>query len=252
MIEASFDAQRERGTAVSGAYQYDTGQRLRMHGLPSPQELASRDDFLSGDEVVVQAQYSFIGDSQTEMRLASYDEENNVWTADIPDAYLTRYAPVHVYIYVTYGENEAESRAKTYYEATFTPISRPAPSDAVTPDQANAWDVLVKEVNLTLSAMNTAISEANAAANGATTAAGQASTAAASAQAAGNAWQNAVVEVTTLEPGSKATVTVTEKNGVKHLIYGIPRGADGATGPEGPRGPRGPRVNRGRRVCSSD
>lgn len=37
MIEASFGAERGSCAAVSGAYQYDTGQRLLMRGLPSPQ-----------------------------------------------------------------------------------------------------------------------------------------------------------------------------------------------------------------------
>ena len=35
MIEASFERLAERSAAVSGAYQYDTGQRLKMHGLPA-------------------------------------------------------------------------------------------------------------------------------------------------------------------------------------------------------------------------
>ena len=36
MIEASFD-RYDRNAAAAGAYQYDTGQRLVMHGLPSPE-----------------------------------------------------------------------------------------------------------------------------------------------------------------------------------------------------------------------
>ena len=43
MIEASFEQGRGRSAAVSGAYQYDTGQRIRMHGLPGPEELARRE-----------------------------------------------------------------------------------------------------------------------------------------------------------------------------------------------------------------
>ena len=46
MIEASFEQGRGRSAAVSGAYQYDTGQRLRMYGLPGPDELAQRDELL--------------------------------------------------------------------------------------------------------------------------------------------------------------------------------------------------------------
>ena len=35
MIDAIFD-RHSRSAAVSGIYQYDTGQRLRLRGLPSP------------------------------------------------------------------------------------------------------------------------------------------------------------------------------------------------------------------------
>ena len=154
MIEASFGAERGSRAAVSGAYQYDTGQRLLMRGLPSPREMAQKDDFLSGDEVTVQAQYSYRGDSQSEMRVAEYDEGRTAGVAEIPNEYLRRSAPVYVYIYVMYGTQDGISRAKTCYEAVFTPIERAAPSSEVTPDQANAWDVLVNEVNMTMAGMN--------------------------------------------------------------------------------------------------
>ena len=62
MIEASFEQGRGRSAAVSGAYQYDTGQRIRMHGLPGPEELARRDEMLSGELVAVQAQFGYEGD----------------------------------------------------------------------------------------------------------------------------------------------------------------------------------------------
>ena len=88
MIDASFSS-TGRDATVSGAYQYDTGQRLRMHGLPSPSELAERDSLLGGDGITVQAQFSFTGDSQTEMRLAAWEQETEdepgVWVAEIPD-----------------------------------------------------------------------------------------------------------------------------------------------------------------------
>ena len=141
MITASFD--ERRSAAVAGAYQFDTGQRLRMFGLPTPGELAQRDDFLSGDMVTVQAQYGFVGDSQTEMRLCTFEEESGAWIAAVPDVYLMRHEDVHVYVYVSYGQTEETCRAKTCYEAVFRPISRPAPGDAVTPGQINAWDALV-------------------------------------------------------------------------------------------------------------
>ena len=37
MIHASFDDRSHKSAAIAGIYQYDTGQRLRMHGLPTPQ-----------------------------------------------------------------------------------------------------------------------------------------------------------------------------------------------------------------------
>ena len=189
MIHASFDDKSHKSAAIAGIYQYDTGQRLKMHGLPSPKELAEKDDFLSGDAVTVQAQYGFIGDSQTETRLASYDEASGCWTADIPDIYLTRSSTVKVFVYVGYGAAEGAGRSKTCYEGSFTPISRPAPGTQVTPGQANAWDELVAEVNLTLAKMNTATSGANAAtetANVATSGANQAAEAANKAAGAAN------------------------------------------------------------------
>lgn len=187
MIHASFDDKSHKSAAIAGIYQYDTGQRLKMHGLPSPKELAEKDDFLSGDAVTVQAQYGFIGDSQTETRLASYDEASGCWTADIPDIYLTRSSTVKVFVYVGYGAAEGAGRSKTCYEGSFTPISRPAPGTQVTPGQANAWDELVAEVNLTLAKMNTATSGANAATETANVAAGGANQAAEAANKAAEA-----------------------------------------------------------------
>ncbi len=184
MIHASFDDRSHKSAAIAGIYQYDTGQRLKMHGLPSPQELAERDDFLSGDAVTVQAQYGFVGDSQTETRMASYDEASGCWTADIPDIYLTRSSTVKVFVYVGYGAAEGAGRSKTCYEGSFTPVSRPAPGTQVTPEQTNAWDELVAEVNLTLAKMNTAVSGANAAAETAGTAAKAADKAAGGAESA--------------------------------------------------------------------
>lgn len=191
MIHASFDDKSHKSAAIAGIYQYDTGQRLKMHGLPSPKELAEKDDFLSGDAVTVQAQYGFIGDSQTETRLASYDEASGCWTADIPDIYLTRSSTVKVFVYVGYGAAEGAGRSKTCYEGSFTPISRPAPGTQVTPGQANAWDELVAEVNLTLAKMNTATSGANAATETANVATGGANQAAEAANKAAGAANDA-------------------------------------------------------------
>ena len=249
MILASFDAQRSRGAAISGAYQYDTGQRIRMLGLPTPGEMARADEFLSGGAVTVQAQFGYRGDAQSEPRLCQYDETAQAWMADVPDVYLTRAQAVHVYVYVMHGADGERSRAKTMYEGVFTPAARPAPNTAVTPDQRNAWDVLAAEVNLTLSQMNTAISGANAAAALAKEAAQDAQTGAEAAQQAAdtafdaaaeaNAWGGATAKATTLEPGSGATVTLSENaDGTKCLTYGIPRGEKGEKGDTGPAGVR--------------
>lgn len=233
MIEASFSI-KSRSAAVSGAYQYDTGQRIRLYGLPSPEELSQMDDFLSGDVVTVQAQFSFTGDSQTEMRLAEWDEMQGVWTANVPDMYMQRSEDVHVYVYVGYGATEESSRAKTCYEAVFRPIGRPAPGTQVTPDQTNAWDELVAEVNLTLASMNTAISGANAATARTNQAITDAQKATQSAQDAAQSAQDAAgqidgmsVEAQTLSYDSEATASVTDTDTGKHIVFGIPRGKPG-------------------------
>ena len=244
MLEASFDAGRSRGAAISGAYQYDTGQRIKMRGLPPPQELSEMDDFLSGDVVTVQAQYAYAGDSQSEPRLCTYDEEEDCWVAEVPDQYLTRSEAVSVYVYVGYGEDETHGRSKTMYTGRFTPISRSAPSTNVTPDQKNAWDALIGEVNLALAAIGTATSGANAAAASAGEAARNAQGAALAATSAANAanvmtasWANATAEATTLPQDSDATVSLGEnEGGAKKLSFGIPKGEKGDKGDTGPAG----------------
>ena len=245
MIVASFDARHERSAAVSDAYQYDKGQRLRMHGLPSPAELAEQDELLSGEMVAVQVQYSYAGDSQTEARLAVYDEESGTWMAAVPDMYMTRHEDVHVYVYASYGQTEESSRAGTCYEAVFRPISRPAPGDTVTPDQISAWDALVQEINLSLATVSTATSGANAAAASASEAAQRTETTIAEARQMTQKWENATAAASTLAPGSAATVTLSERNGVKHLAYGIPKGEKGAKGDTGATGPQGPKGDTG-------
>ena len=247
MIEANFESRTHKNAAIAGVYQYDTGQRLRMRGLPTPDELAEMDDFLAGDVVTVQAQYGYAGDSQTETRIASFDAETGCWMADIPDVYLKRSGAVKVFVYVSYGATADETRAKTCYEGSFTPISRPAPSTQVTPSQSNAWDALVTEINLTLSKMNTAISETNAAAENALEA-----TKAANTQT--DHLSKMTVRAATRSYGSGSTATLTDDGTKKVLTLGLERGpkgdkgdkgdkgekgATGATGPQGPKGPAG-------------
>lgn len=273
MIHASFDDKSHKSAAIAGIYQYDTGQRLKMHGLPSPRELAERDDFLSGDAVTVQAQYGFVGDSQTETRMASYDEGSGCWTADIPDIYLTRSSTVKVFVYVSYGAAEGAGRSKTCYEGSFTPVSRPAPGTQVTPEQTNAWDALVAEVNLTLAKMNTAVSGANAAtetagtaakaadkaaggaesaaktagdaAGSANSAAEAANTAAAGANTQAEHLQNMVVQAATREYGSGSTASLTDDGEKKVLSLGLERGMPGRDGAKGDKGEKGDKGDTG-------
>lgn len=236
MIDASF-SRAGRDATVSGAYQYDTGQRLRMYGLPSPPELAGRDDFLSGDVVSVQAQYAFVGDEQTEMRHAEWreDEENgNCWVAAIPDVYLLKNQDVHLYVYVSYGQTEDGMRSKTIYEAVFRPISRPAPSTNVTPDQTNAWDALVQEVNLAIAATRTATSDANAATETTVAAVNAAGEAADRANAAGEETENYLAKLERTEVSAEyigadasLAVSVEDETGAdgdyKNVMFQFPR-----------------------------
>lgn len=209
-----------------------------MHGLPTPDELTRMDDFIAGDRIRVLAQYGFVGDIQTEQREAEYDPKEDVWIAEIPNAYLARSSPVRVYVYVTHGETQEKIRAKTCYEGTFTPVARPVPGGLVTEDQLHTWDVTLEEINMALAALNTATSNANAAATLAREAGGEASDAAAEA----NKWTFAVARAVTLPAGSQATVSLTEESDHKVFTYGIPTGpagTDGARGPAGPQGPKG-------------
>lgn len=245
MIEANFELRTHKSAAIAGIYQYDTGQRLRMRGLPTPDELAEMDDFLTGDVVTVQAQYGYAGDSQTETRIASYDEGTGCWTADIPDVYLTRSSAVKVFVYVSYGATDGESRAKTCYEGSFTPISRPAPSTQVTPSQGNAWDALVTEINLTLSKINTAISEANAATEGAKTQTEATQKAVQAANAQAQRLADMDIRAQAREYGSGSTAQMADSGGKLVLTLGIERGKPGAKGDKGDKGDRGDKGDTG-------
>ena len=245
MIEANFELRTHKSAAIAGIYQYDTGQRLRMRGLPTPDELAEMDDFLTGDVATVQAQYGYAGDSQTETRIASYDEETGCWTADIPDVYLTRSSAVKVFVYVSYGATDGESRAKTCYEGSFTPISRPAPSTQVTPSQGNAWDALVTEINLTLSKINTAISEANAATEGAKTQTEATQKAVQAANTQAQRLADMDIRAQAREYGSGSTAQMADSGGKLVLTLGIERGKPGAKGDKGDKGDRGDKGDTG-------
>lgn len=246
MIDASFD-RHSRSAAVSGIYQYDTGQRMRLRGLPSPEELLEKDALLSGEEVTVQAQFAYESDSQTEPRLAAWDEDLQSWLVGIPDAYLTRSETVRVYVEVYYGADENGARTKTMYEGVFRPISRPASNDTATDDQLEAWSTLDAEVDLVLStagpAQQNAVSQAESAISAANTAQASADNAREAAQEAkdaedalaalGRTLGGMTVQTETLAAGSAATATLSGNV----LTLGIPRGADGPKGEPGDTGP---------------
>jgi hypothetical protein len=246
LIVASFDKTQNRTAAVSGAYQYDIGQRLVMHGLPSPSELAGEDDLLSGDLVTVQAQFSYVGDSQSEMRIATWDEERQAWLVGVPDEYLTRHREVHVYVFCYYGSDETGERGETAYEATFRPIGRPAPSGTVTEDQLRQWTNLKAEIEISLSKVEAAVGNANNAVDGLNAASEAAKNAAQSASASATMAEAAKsnladsgndsitqTAVTSVSAGSEATASLISGR----LTIGAPKGATGAKGDAGEAGP---------------
>jgi hypothetical protein len=59
------------------------------------------------------------------------------------------------------------------------------------------------------------------------------------------AWANTTTSVTTLSPGSQATVAVKDVNGKRTIAFGIPQGPKGDTGDTGPQGPIGPKGESG-------
>ena len=164
MIEAYFDSKMGRTALITGAYQYDTGQRLRLSGLPSPEELAEMDDMLSGDVVTVAVHYSRAGDTQSVATLATYDDYRGAWLAGIPDEYLTRHVAVNVQVHTYYGNDGEQERGKTMYEGTFVPIRRAAPLNTVSDDQIRQWEDLEQEVQLALVPVESATEKAKNAA----------------------------------------------------------------------------------------
>jgi len=224
VILASFD--RMKSAAVCGAYQYDTGQRLVMHGLPSPGEMAEMDELLSGDLVTVQAQFSYEGDSQAQMRLAMWDEARGTWICDVPDEYLTRHREVHVYVYLYYGADATGERAQTAYEATFRPISRPAPEGTVTGEQLEQWTLMKAEIEIAMAKVENAVDGANSAAKDADGAGARAMRAAQDALDAAQAAQAAAAQLK--EAGGSAG---------SRLVLQPECGAAGQKGETGDTGP---------------
>ncbi|MBR4039419.1 MAG: hypothetical protein IKJ11_04890 [Clostridia bacterium] len=117
----------------------------------------------------------------------------------------------------------------------------------------NTFDALMTEVNLKIAQAGTAISQANAsaakameaadaagsAAADADAAADHAGSAAAAAQAEAEKWEGATVDAAAIDAQESAGIALSEKDGVKHLVFSIPRGRDGAAGTKGDTGRSG-------------
>ena len=147
---------------------------------------------------------------------------------------------MHVYVYDSYGQTETSMRSKTVYEAVFRPISRPAPSTNVTPDQTNAWDKLVGEINAATSDAYEKAGLAAGATETAELAAAAANTAADAATEAVKSANNALdvyvtmvdsmqVEATRLGAYAEPTVEIkdvtNDETGKKHklITFGFPQ-----------------------------
>ena len=118
---------------------------------------------------------------------------------------------------------------------------------------SNSWNETIADVNKTLANMNAAISSSNGAAasakeaeeeaekqaTAAQNAAEDANEAAAAANTEAEKWKNATASAVALDAGSDPTVSISEKDGAKHITFGIPRGADGRVGDKGDTGKSG-------------
>lgn len=240
MLTASFDTDRSSSAAIHGAVQYDTGQRLKLCGLPAPWEMGREDELLSGNEATVQVQFAHDGDAQSESLLALWDDGIGEWVISVPDEYLTLAEPVRVYVYVYYGEDDRGSfRGKTMYEGVFTPRSRSAPKNLATPEQLAWLTGMLEEVQLALTSAQAAQERAETGAQSAAKAAGTAGTAVKRADDARARLSNAggTFAGSTYRAVSGQNAGASRSGNVVTLT--LPRGADGAAGNTGAKGPKG-------------
>jgi hypothetical protein len=86
---------------------------------------------------------------------------------------------------------------------------------------------------------NEAKEEAEKQAVAAQEAAADANEAASAASSEADKWKNATASAVALDAGSEPTVSISEKDGVKHVTFGVPRGADGRVGDKGDMGRSG-------------
>ena len=219
-----------------------------MHGLPSPKELAGEDEFLSGELVTMQVHFGLKGDTQTQARLALWEEESRCWLTMIPDEYLLTAESVYAYIYVSYGlDEQGNGRTKTMYELVFRPIGRPAPNNVATSEQWEAWATKKEETQLAIDALEAAAENARGVVSSAQEAAWAAENAAQQAKERKESvlmqeermasirarWSGMEVRAISLAAGAAATASI--QGGV--LTLGLPRGANGEKGETGDTGP---------------
>lgn len=105
-------------------YQWDTGQRLRLHGYST----GTRVDFARCNQNKAVSKYA-------------YTEDGAVF-CDIPDALLMEPNHLHGYVYVTNG-----SRGETAREFMFPVIRRPKPEDYVEPEEVLIWHDLEERIS---------------------------------------------------------------------------------------------------------
>ena len=150
---------------------------------------------------------------------------------------------------------------------TIVDTSDTIPSLAELLAQIDAMEAATTAAQSATSAANTAAGSANTAANKATAAAGTATSAAgqatsaagvantaagtanAAAESADEAAAGAIAAAQSIEKmtvaasglpaGSKPTAAISDVNGHKHVVFGIPKGDKGETGATGPQGPKG-------------
>ena len=129
-------------------------------------------------------------------------DENGV---AIPDILLQSAVPFNAYLYLHAGANDGETEKVVHF-----PVNARSRPDNGTPTPVQQ-DVITEAI----AALNAGVEAA---------------------EDAQEAIENMSVSAETLAAGSDATVTKTTEQGVVHLAFGIPHGAQGETGPAGADG----------------
>lgn len=258
MIEAHF-SKTQTQAAISGAYQYDTGQRLWLTGLPSPSEIERSGKMVEVGSATVQVHFSWTFEESAAISLAQWNSRYAAWVCSVPDEYFTRHAEVNVHVTIYYGEKKYEeasaisegeetgeivmTRMETEYEAVFIPRSRPAPYGIVTPEQAAAWESKKAEITLAKTDSTDAADAASTQAASTLAKAQEADEAAKDAQEAAQeagaadrlaaGYAATPVRAEYIAAGETAAAVLSEGT----IVLYIPRGENGAQGEAGEDGP---------------